>query len=47
MAFNIPNQTSYVLQRPVDPQSGWTRQPDWVTVTDTPGEVQFVVTNIC
>jgi hypothetical protein len=46
MAFNIPNQTSYVLQRPLNPYSGWTRQPDWITITDTPGEVQFLVSDI-
>jgi hypothetical protein len=45
MPFNIPNQTSYVLQRPVNPYSGWTRPSDWITITDTPGEVQFLVNN--
>ena len=46
MAFNIPNQTSYVLQRPVNPYSAWTRQADWITITDTPGEVQFLTSNL-
>jgi hypothetical protein len=46
MPFNIPNQTSYVKQRPVNPYSGWTRQPDWITITDTPNEVQFLVSDI-
>jgi hypothetical protein len=46
MAFNIPNQTSYVLQRPVNPYSAWTRQPDWITITDTAGEVQFLTSNL-
>lgn len=46
MAFNIPNQTSYVLQRPVNPYSAWTRQSDWITITDTTGEVQFLTSNL-
>ena len=46
MAFNIPNQTSYVLQRPVNPYSAWTRQADWITITDTAGEVQFLTSNL-
>ena len=46
MPFNIPNQTSYIKQRPVNPYSAWTRQSDWITITDTPGEVQFLVSDI-
>jgi hypothetical protein len=46
MAFNIPNQTSYILQRPQVKQTEWTRPADWITITDTPGEVQFLVSNL-
>ena len=46
MAFNIPNQTSYIKQRPVSPYSAWTRQADWITITDTTGEVQFLTSNL-
>jgi hypothetical protein len=46
MPFNIPNQTSYIKQRPVSPYSAWTRQPDWITITDTTGEVQFLTSNL-
>ena len=42
MAFNIPNQTSYVKQRPVSTTT-WVRPADWITITDTTGEVQFLV----
>jgi len=46
MAFNIPNQTSFSLQRPVNNAAAWTRQPDWITITDVAGEVQFLVSDI-
>jgi len=42
MAFNIPNQTSYVKQRPVS-TTPWVRPADWITITDTTGEVQLLV----
>ena len=43
MAFNIPAQTSLALQRPTNPQPTWTRPVDWITITDAPNEVQFLV----
>jgi len=46
MAFNIPNQTSYILQRPQVTQTAWTRPADWITITDAAGEVQFLVSNL-
>ena len=42
MAFIIPNQTSTSLLRPTAIETPWVRQPDWVSITDTPGEVQFL-----
>ena len=45
MPFNIPNQTSYVKQRPVNPRT-WVRPADWITITDTTGEVQFLVSDL-
>jgi hypothetical protein len=46
MPFNIPNQTSYVKQRPVSPRTTWVRPADWITITDTTGEVQFLVSDL-
>ena len=46
MAFNIPNQTSYVKQRPVTPRTAWVRPVDWITITDTTGEIQFLVSDL-
>ena len=45
MAFIIPNQTSTSLLRPIPSQSGWTRPGDWITITDTAGEVQFLMSD--
>ena len=45
MPFIIPNQTSTSLLRPVPAQSGWTRPVDWITITDTAGEVQFLMSD--
>lgn len=44
MPFIIPNQTSTALLRPIT-TSGWTRPVDWITITDTPGEVQFLMSD--
>ena len=47
MAFNIPNQTSYILQRPVNPFPRiWVRPSDWIAITDTTNEIQFLVSDI-
>lgn len=46
MAFNIPAQTSFSVQRPVTLPTAWTRQPDWISITDTAGEIQFLVSDI-
>jgi hypothetical protein len=45
MPFIIPNQTSTSLLRPVPAQSGWTRPADWITIVDTPGQVQFLMSD--
>lgn len=42
MAFQIANQTSTSLLRPIPAPGPWVRPPDWLTITDTPGEVQFL-----
>ena len=46
MPFIIPNQTSYVLERPTYTGTTWTRPADWITITDTTGEVQFLVSDL-
>ena len=45
MAFNIPTQVSLSKYRPVNPVP-WVRQPDWITITDAYGEVQFLVSDL-
>lgn len=39
MAFNIPINTIAPISTPDD----WVRPSDWITITDTPNEVQFLV----
>lgn len=46
MPFIIPNQTSYILERPTYTGTTWTRPAGWITITDTTGEVQFLVSDI-
>ena len=46
MAFVIPNQTSTSLLRPLTPAGTWVRPADWITITDTAGEVQFLMSDI-
>ena len=46
MPFIIPNQTSYIKQRPVTPPTAWVRPADWISITDTAGEVQFLVCDV-
>lgn len=46
MAFNIPAQTSLAKLKPVTPLPLWTRPVDWITITDTPNEVQFLVCDL-
>jgi hypothetical protein len=46
MAFNIPNQTTYTQPRPTFNTSGWTRPATWISITDTPGEVQYLLSDI-
>jgi len=46
MPFIIPNQTTTALQKPIPVQSGWTRPADWITITDTPNEVQFLFCDV-
>ena len=47
MAFNIPTQVSSYKYRPVSPLAPWERAGDWITITDTPGEVQFLTSDLC
>ncbi len=39
MAFNVPINSI----APIDTPSDWVRPPDWITITDTANEVQFLV----
>lgn len=45
MAFNIPN-FSQTPQKPVIKPTPWVRPVDWITITDTPGEIQFLVSSL-
>jgi len=44
MAFQIPNQALLSPTRQVT--TTWTRPAGWITITDTPGEVQFLASDI-
>jgi hypothetical protein len=46
MPFQLPNQTSFALQKPTYSGSTWVRPADWISITDTPGEVQFLVSSV-
>lgn len=46
MAFNIPNQTTYTQVRPTTQLQPWTRPAGWISITDSPGIVQFLVSDI-
>jgi hypothetical protein len=46
MAFQIANQTSTSLLRPIPAPAPYSRPGDWLTITDTPGEVQFLVSDV-
>lgn len=45
MAFQIANQTSTSLLRPIPTPGPWVRPADWLTITDTPGEVQYLMSD--
>lgn len=45
MAFIVPNQAQIASQRPIA-SPNWTRPTDWISITDTPNEVQFLVSSI-
>jgi hypothetical protein len=45
MAFSIPNQTSTSLLRPTPTRTPWVRPADWITITDTANEVQFLMSD--
>jgi hypothetical protein len=45
MAFNIPN-FSQTPQKPVIKPTPWVRPVDWITITDTPGEIHFLVSSL-
>jgi hypothetical protein len=46
MPFIIPNQTSTSLLRPTAIETPWVRPADWITITDTPNEVQFLMSDV-
>jgi hypothetical protein len=45
MAFNIPVQTSFSQLRPITGSAPFVRPVDWITITDTPNVVQFLVSS--
>jgi hypothetical protein len=45
MAFNIPN-FSQTPQKPAVNSTPWVRPVDWITITDTPGEIHFLVSSL-
>lgn len=46
MAFNIPNQTTYTQVKPTEQLQPWTRPAGWISITDSLGIVQFLVSDI-
>ena len=46
MAFIVPNQAQIASQRPLGVSTPWVRPADWITITDTPNEVQFLVSSL-
>jgi len=46
MPFQLPNQTSFAQFKPTYSGATWVRPADWITITDTAGEVQFLVSDI-
>jgi len=46
MPFILPNQTSFAQIKPDYSGSTWVRPVDWVSITDTPNEVQFLVSSV-
>lgn len=46
MAFNIPAQTSFSPLKPTTTTTPWVRPADWITITDAPNIVQFLVSDI-
>jgi len=46
MAFIVPNQAQIASQRPVATLTPWVRPSDWISITDTPNEVQFLVSSL-
>lgn len=45
MAFNIPSQWGVGKATPSAAPKTWTRPSDWITITDVPNEVQFLVSD--
>lgn len=45
MAFNIPVQTSFAENRPILQSTPWVRPADWISITDSPNLVQFLVSD--
>ena len=46
MPFQLPNQTSFAQFKPIYSGSTWVRPADWITITDAPNEVQFLVSDV-
>jgi hypothetical protein len=46
MPFQLPNQTSFAQFKPTYSGATWVRPADWITITDTAGEVQLLVSDI-
>lgn len=46
MSFILPNQTSFAIAKPTYSGSTWVRPSDWISITDTAGEIQFLVSDV-
>lgn len=46
MAFIIPNQAILAKNRPVTAPAEWTRPANWISITNTANEVQFLASDI-
>lgn len=46
MAFQIPVQTSFTPQKPVATTTPWVRPADWISITDAPNIIQFLVSDL-
>jgi hypothetical protein len=46
MPFIVPNQALLASQRPIVQSTPWVRPADWISITDAPNEVQFLVSSL-